>query len=436
MSIEQEIDLNEEDSSERPLKKQIQGEDRIRKVLDERDFITPLQEVQDDSLEQVKGHKASESEDSAEQEIELSLDGDEFPMDDDQINTAMEDALEADDARTDEKPKQDQAAADTPEENDNPVEENVDVDGAEDKEPAPSAEDGSDKLPEENPTAVDNVGKALETLPDTDLSEKGTESKEGLQTGESDENLENDFVTLDEDDLDPKPAGTNKSSPKAASPPKSNDSGPEKGAGKKAESKAPPLKSEPKAPSKKPVGKPGTSSAAKRPSMINKAIGFFLVALVIAAYVFYNNPSLIGLKKVSEPAATKPAPAPVQPAKPAATQTLNTALLPNQHENLMATIEEAADLRNQLLMKREEIDKLNAYYSNGIAELENTIYQEAHKEGINSFEQARKNKRIELSLRTIQRRRAYILELENPTLWIDRGSEELLYLTRKAELDL
>jgi hypothetical protein len=47
-----------------------------------------------------------------------------------------------------------------------------------------------------------------------------------------------------------------------------------------------------------------------------------------------------------------------------------------------------------------------------------------------------KNKRIELNLRTIQRRQAYIQELAKPADWLDSGSEELFFLVRKARLDL
>ncbi|MBT8351903.1 MAG: hypothetical protein KJO26_11820, partial [Deltaproteobacteria bacterium] len=39
-------------------------------------------------------------------------------------------------------------------------------------------------------------------------------------------------------------------------------------------------------------------------------------------------------------------------------------------------------------------------------------------------------------LRTIQRREAYIQELEKPNQWIQSGSEELLFLKRKAMLDI
>ena len=163
-------------------------------------------------------------------------------------------------------------------------------------------------------------------------------------------------------------------------------------------------------------------------------IGLALVAVVVAGYIFYNNPTLIGFKKVSDPI---PAPEakPVEPAKSAAAPNVKTPP-PGPQAKLKVRLEEAAELRKQLLEKMEEIARLNLYYRNGIAELEHSIYQEAQKEGLKSFEQASKNKRIELDLRTIQRRQAYIQGLEKPAMWVDRGSEELLYLMRKAQLDL
>ena len=39
-------------------------------------------------------------------------------------------------------------------------------------------------------------------------------------------------------------------------------------------------------------------------------------------------------------------------------------------------------------------------------------------------------------MRTIQRRQSYIEELTKPVYWLNNGSEELLYLVRKARLDL
>jgi hypothetical protein len=57
------------------------------------------------------------------------------------------------------------------------------------------------------------------------------------------------------------------------------------------------------------------------------------------------------------------------------------------------------------------------------------------KEGFDSFDTAISRKPIELTLKSIQRRQAYIDQLGKPLEWIDRGSEELLFLTRRATLD-
>ena len=89
-----------------------------------------------------------------------------------------------------------------------------------------------------------------------------------------------------------------------------------------------------------------------------------------------------------------------------------------------------------MLEKKEEIYRLKHHYQNGIADLEDQINRELQKEGITSYREALKNRRIELNLRTIQRRRSYIHGLEKPARWIKQGSEELLYLKRKAEFDL
>jgi hypothetical protein len=411
MAKEQEIALNDEDSSEQSSEEQDQPEDTIRQVLDERDFITPLKEVQDEPLDPVEPHKSAGSAGAAEQEIELSLDGVDFQMDDDQTNTADENAFEDDGPGTDEAPELKDPADGMPEKNDNLLGDDEDTDRAE------------------------KDGQEPEALPETDLSGEEPVPKKKLPNAEADENMENDFVALAEDELDVKPPEAKKVKPQVDSPKIPNDSKPGKAAADKAKGETPPAKSKPKAPSKKPASKSEAPSASNQPSMVNKMIGFVLVGLVIAGYIFYNNPALIGLKKVSEPTPT-PVPEVAQPVQPAPAQIVETPSPPSPHDNLMAKLEEATDLRNQLLEKRTEIDKLNLYYRNGIAELEENIFQEAQEEGISSFEQALKNKRIELNLRTIQRRRAYILELEKPTQWVDSGSEELLYLIRKAQLDL
>ena len=83
MGKEQEIVLNDGDDSQEPEDEQIQRKDRIREVLDERDFITPLKEEKDVTLDASGEKYTTDSEQSAEQEIELSFDEIDVPSDDD-----------------------------------------------------------------------------------------------------------------------------------------------------------------------------------------------------------------------------------------------------------------------------------------------------------------------------------------------------------------
>jgi hypothetical protein len=99
-------------------------------------------------------------------------------------------------------------------------------------------------------------------------------------------------------------------------------------------------------------------------------------------------------------------------------------------------LSEAAALRESILMKRQEIQRLKVHYALGIEKLENDILVEILDYHLFNYEQALENKRVELGLRTIQRRQAYIQKLEDPMKWLEQGSEELLYLKRKAAFDL
>jgi len=143
---------------------------------------------------------------------------------------------------------------------------------------------------------------------------------------------------------------------------------------------------------------------------------------------------LIGLTKAPQPAI--PAPGDALKTVSPVPQQVPTPLAPSKRDQCIAKIEAAVRLRNELLEKNDEIYELDLHYRNGIAELEEEIYQEIKKVGTISYEEAVKNKRIELNMRTIQRRRAYINELTKPAYWLNSGSEELFYLVRKAQLDL
>jgi hypothetical protein len=177
-----------------------------------------------------------------------------------------------------------------------------------------------------------------------------------------------------------------------------------------------------------------THIAFRKPSSTPIIVGSALLVLSIAGGAFFMNPSLLGYQKKAQPV-------PLKVAKPAPTeQTVQKQVGSpkplSKNERYSARIADAGLLRDELLEKKEEIYQLIRHYQSGIADLEEQISLELKKEGITSYREAIKNRRIELDLRTIQRRRSYIQGLEKPNHWLKQGSEELLYLKRKAELDL
>ena len=169
-------------------------------------------------------------------------------------------------------------------------------------------------------------------------------------------------------------------------------------------------------------------------SLGEKIISAALIALTIGGFVLYKNPSWIGFTKARKP--TTPLPAEVIETIAPVVQPVTTPSAPSERDQCLAKIEEAVRLRNVLLEKNEEIYDLDLHYRKGIAELEAETYQELKRTGTTSYEAAMKNKRIELNMRAIQRRRAYINGLVKPAFWLNNGNEELLYLVRKAQLDL
>jgi hypothetical protein len=99
-------------------------------------------------------------------------------------------------------------------------------------------------------------------------------------------------------------------------------------------------------------------------------------------------------------------------------------------------IKEISTLRETLLRKKEEIRQLKNHYQQGNEELEKEIFDEMRSTNSNTFLQALANNRIEFGLRTIQRRHAYIRQLDRPSGWIYRACEELLFLKRRTMVDL
>jgi hypothetical protein len=171
-----------------------------------------------------------------------------------------------------------------------------------------------------------------------------------------------------------------------------------------------------------------------KPSPIYGIFGATLLLLIIAGGAYYFKPSLFGSQGKTTPIPAKTTLP--EPPVPIISKQIAAAKPPGKYEMYLAKIEEAGHQRKKLLQKKEEIYRLKLYYQNGIAELQKQIKQTLRNEAITSYKEALKRRSIELGLRTIQRRRSYMQGLEKPIHWINHGSEELLYLKRKATFDL
>ena len=185
--------------------------------------------------------------------------------------------------------------------------------------------------------------------------------------------------------------------------------------------------------------KPQKKSTIQKASRVQLIIGLTLFIFAITGVVFYLKSSLFnfGKEAITVPIETEK----IEPAKPEQLeQPLESRIgqikPSSKFETYLAKIQEANDLRDKLLQKNKEIYLLKLHYQNGIVELEDQVKQALRKQGITTYKAALKNRPIELKLRTIQRRRSYLQGLEKPIRWIDHAGEELLYLKRKAEVDL
>ncbi len=103
---------------------------------------------------------------------------------------------------------------------------------------------------------------------------------------------------------------------------------------------------------------------------------------------------------------------------------------------LAAAAERLDRLRQQLIEKSTAIEQLCSYYRAGIdAETDRAIQllQDAGR-STGAHVDASENPRLQLALTAIQRRTATIDKLDAPQKALQRGSEELLYLSRRADL--
>ena len=93
-----------------------------------------------------------------------------------------------------------------------------------------------------------------------------------------------------------------------------------------------------------------------------------------------------------------------------------------------------ASARKQVGDKIEELINLTAYYHEGIQEEQKKIRATLQDNPVPSLEKALADNQIELSIRAIQRRHAYISKLGAPLEQLKASSEELLYLERRTQI--
>lgn len=429
-----------------PLKEYSSDQETFQS-LDERDMLEPFDEAAPEEDEQPDGNETGTPIDTGAVEAEIDLNDSDLSVE----NISNSDEIEIDLKAGGEKLEETEATPDdsgtesaetvgvadesekNPEVSEEESEEPNASDDTTDTQPEETAEPVSVKTEDPDGTSDDNPAeKNRDDRPIDDSDPVETTDPSAAEPAKAvDEKLEdNDFVTLDDDEVDVDagaksekvklPAKNEADESKAT---KKMDSGKIK---KSDEKKLTPLKDT--------SVSQQTKTSAKKAAGARKVIAAAAIISIVAGYALYHTSSVVIPAKENEPElpmtgetheSVKPVAVPVQTPEPAGKQQL-----------YMAKLDEVDHLRDQLLAKKEEIYRLKLHYRNGISDLQDQIASEMQQAGMSTLDQALKNRRIELNLRTIQRRQNYIRGLEKPDLWVHRGSEELLFLKRKAELDL
>ena len=109
---------------------------------------------------------------------------------------------------------------------------------------------------------------------------------------------------------------------------------------------------------------------------------------------------------------------------------------PTPEARLSRKLEEAAGLKDALLAKLEEVLRLKRYFQDGIADVRSQLAVRIQNSGRRTYQQAIKDQRIELDLRTIQRRLAAIDELAGPIGWLAHAAEAVDYGIRRTRIDM
>jgi hypothetical protein len=131
-------------------------------------------------------------------------------------------------------------------------------------------------------------------------------------------------------------------------------------------------------------------------------------------------------------------PAPSAPEPAAADAAIETRSVPVAVERIEweGVFREIDAFRRLLFDKRDEIVRLQRHYDFGVRELEEEAVRLIKETGSGTLAAALKHPPLELLLQGIQRRQAYRDALAQPLQRLEQGSEELLFLERRARLDL
>jgi hypothetical protein len=178
-------------------------------------------------------------------------------------------------------------------------------------------------------------------------------------------------------------------------------------------------------------GKAPESSVPHTP-FVKIVVSAILIVAVFSGFFIFENKSK---KAVDKPKNRKTSEESVRDAKPTRKEIFDIPMVasPSIYD---VQIQKISTLRDTLLKKQAEIRALKQRYQQSIEELEKEILDEQRNTDIQTFLQASGNQRIIFSLKTIQRRQAYIGQLELPFEWVWAACEELLYLKRRVMTDL
>ncbi len=177
--------------------------------------------------------------------------------------------------------------------------------------------------------------------------------------------------------------------------------------------------------------KPYETSGPKK-SGLKIAVSAILIVAVFYGFFIFENKSKVRTPKKAKPQTSQNQALPSKAHRKQIVD-IRSAKTPGLYDG---QINEISALRDTLLKKQAEVLALKQNYQRGIDELENEIFDELRKADLQTFSQATENKRVLFRLKTIQRRQAYIRQLEAPYAWVSNACEQLLYLKRRVTMDL